>query len=210
LTAWPVHRPTPPLPCRVSAAAADPDGHLVTIGLSSQGPIAREGPMTADIIKLHNGPIDLTSDEGNRFIVDATRAGEGLITDKDLQEKYELSAADLRAIAKDPAIGKAIRAERERRMLNGRAARELAAKAFVKGPAVLEQIMTGAESPKHKIDAIRELRATATGGGDEQQRTGEKFSIVINLGADHVEKYEFDHTPKVDLNLEQKDDGNWG
>src|SRR6476660_7525247 len=99
-----------------------------------------------DVVKLHSGPIDLTSDEGYRFVIDCTRAGEGLISDKELQEKYELSTADLRRIAKNPAIGKAIRAERERRMLNGRAARELAAKAFVKGPAVLEQIMTGAES----------------------------------------------------------------
>jgi hypothetical protein len=164
-----------------------------------------------DVIKLRSGPIDLTSDEGNRFIVDATRAGENIISDQDLQEKYDLSAADLRAIAKDPAVGKAIRAERERRMLNGRAARELAAKAFVKAPGVLDDIMSSDEShPKHRIEAARELRATASGGGDEQQRAGEKFSIVINLGADCVEKYEFAHTPKPEINLEREDDGNWG
>ena len=163
-----------------------------------------------DIVQLHS-PIDLASDTGHAFIIDATRAAEGVKSDKDLAAKYELSAADLRTIAKEPAVGKAIRAERERRMLNGRAARELAAKAFVRAPAVLDGIMSGADShPKHKIDAIRELRATATGGGDEQQRAGEKFSIVINLGKDCVERHEFDHSPKVKVDLEQDDDGQWG
>ncbi len=68
---------------------------------------------------LSKAPFDLDSDAGQRFVVDATRAAEGLITDRELAEKYELSSADWIAITKDLALGRAIRAERERRMLNG-------------------------------------------------------------------------------------------
>ena len=47
-----------------------------------------------DVVSLSNTPIDLNTDTGHRFVVDCTRAGEGLLTDKELQEKYELSPAD--------------------------------------------------------------------------------------------------------------------
>ena len=43
-----------------------------------------------DVI-LRGIPVDITSDIGHRFVVDCTRAAEGLITDKELAEKYELS-----------------------------------------------------------------------------------------------------------------------
>ena len=161
-----------------------------------------------DIIQLR-GPIDITSDRGRAFIVDATRAGEGLLSDADLREMYELSPEDLKTIAKDKAIGRAVRSESERRVRNGSAAREAAAKHFVKAPAVLDQIMTDADSnPRHKIEAIKELRATANGGSEKGPAPGELFSIIINLGSDHVEKYEVDITPQVDL--KQEDNGNWG
>ena len=165
-----------------------------------------------DIVQLHS-PIDLNSDLGRAFIVDATRAGEGLITDQELQEKYELSLADWLAITKDKAIGRAVRSESERRVRNGSAAREAAAKHFVKAPAVLDQIMTDADSnPRHKIEAIKELRATANGGSDTHSTAaGDKFQITIVLNGD-VEKYEADITPKKSpqLDLEQEDNGNWG
>jgi len=163
-----------------------------------------------DIIQLRS-PIDLGSDRGRAFIVDATRAGEGLLSDADLQEIYELSPEDLKTIAKDKATGRAIRDESARRVRNGSAAREAAAKHFVKAPAVLDQIMTDADSnPRHKIEAIKELRATANGGSEKGPAPGELFSIVINLGSDHVEKYEVDITPKPQVDLKQEDNGNWG
>ena len=100
--------------------------------------------MTADIIPLR-APIDIHSDIGRAFIIDATRAGEGVITDQELQERYELSAADLKNIAADKAVGRAVRDERERRVRTGVAARELAAKFFVKSPEILDQIQNHAE-----------------------------------------------------------------
>ena len=91
-----------------------------------------------DVITLRSTPIDLLSDAGRQFVVDCTRAGEGLLTDSDLQSKYELSPLDWRNITKDAALMRAIQAERERRVLNGTAVREMAAKHLVKGPGVLE------------------------------------------------------------------------
>jgi hypothetical protein len=163
-----------------------------------------------NVVDLHPAPLDLTSDAGRAFIQDATRAAEGVISDSDLQAKYEISAADLRSIAKNPAVGKAIRAERESRLRSGRAARELAAKHFVKAPAVLDTIMSSADSNnRHKIEAIKELRATALGGGDDHPAAGEKFTIIINLGGD-VEKYETDITPKPPVDLERDNGDQWG
>ena len=95
-----------------------------------------------DVVQLRS-PIDLDSDTGRAFIVDATRAGEGLISDKELQEKYEISDADFRLTSKDKAVGRAIRGQSECRVRNG-TAREAAAKHFVKAPAVLDGIMSDA------------------------------------------------------------------
>ena len=165
-----------------------------------------------DIVQLRS-PIDPDTELGRAFIVDAIRAGEGLISDKELQEKYEISDADFRVISKDKAVGRAIRSESECRVRNGTAAREAAAKHFVKAPAVLDGIMSDANSnPRHKIEAIKELRVTATGGGgDHPAAAGEKFTITINLGADTVERFEFDHTPKPQVDLERNDNGDqWG
>lgn len=81
-----------------------------------------------EIVTLFSTSIDLNSDAGHQFVTDATRAAEGLITDKELAEKYELSPADWQNITKDMALGRAVRAERERRVLNGVAARESAAR----------------------------------------------------------------------------------
>jgi hypothetical protein len=145
-----------------------------------------------DIVNLRSIPIDLNSDTGHQFVTDCTRAAEGLITDKELAEKYELSPADWQSITKDMALGRAIRAERERRVHNGTAAREAAAKHFVKAPGILDQIMTDAYSnPRHKIEAIRELRQTAIGDNSDRPTESDRFVIRIDLtaGGGGVETY---------------------
>ena len=38
-----------------------------------------------DVVSLSNTPIDLNTDTGHQFVVDCTRAGEGLITDRELR-----------------------------------------------------------------------------------------------------------------------------
>jgi hypothetical protein len=170
----------------------------------------------SDVIPLHS-PIDLNSDRGHAFVTDATRAAEGLLTDKELQDIYELTPADWIAITKDTALGRAVRDERARRVRNGTAARESAARHFVKMPDVLARIAENqASNPRHVIEAAKEIRQVAAGNSDDKgSPQGEKFSIVINLGADHIERYEVDVTPnksqQLELDPEGKPDGNeWG
>jgi hypothetical protein len=157
----------------------------------------------SEAITLHGGvPVDLNTDTGHAFIADATRAAEGLISDRELAEKYELSPADWQAIVKDAAIGRAIRVERERRVLSGVAVREAAARHLVKGPGILDQIMTGDSSAKTKIEAFKELRTTATvGGSTDRTADTEKFIIHIDLG-DHTIHHEFDQPIKIDASVE--------
>jgi len=163
------------------------------------------------IVKLRNVPIDLNSDVGHAFVVDCTRAGEGVTSDKELAEKYELSPADFQSIAKDKALGHAIRAERERRVRDGTAVREMAAKHIVKGPGILDEIMSGPDShPKHKIEAYKELRQTAViGDNAERQQESTRFIIKIDLTGDskteHVEV--FDKPIKIDVSGEDALEG---
>ena len=154
-----------------------------------------------DIISLSKTPIDIPTDAGHAFVVDATRAGEGRSTDKELQEKYELSPADWKNITKDMALGRAVRAERERRMLDGTAARESAARYFVKGPTILDQIATDSNSnARHKIDALRELRATAAVGSGDRPRETERFVIRIDLTAGGGGVDTYDRTIDIKVN----------
>jgi len=159
------------------------------------------------VVNLRSIPVDLTSDVGHQFVIDATRAAEGLISDRELAEKYELSPKDWRDITKNKALGHAIRAERERRVRSGQAVKEAAAKHLVKGPGILDLIMSGADShPKHKIEAFRELRQTASVGADTEGRPeSERFIITINLGEGHVEHYDKERAPmKIDISDEEK------
>jgi hypothetical protein len=165
-----------------------------------------------DIVNLRSSPIDLNSDVGHQFVTDATRAAEGLLTDKELAEKYELSPADWQSITKDMALGRAVRAERERRVLNGTAARESAAKHLVKGPGILDQIMTSEQSnPRHKIEAFKELRTTATvGSGADRPMETERFVIRIDLSAGGGPIETYDKAIKIDVSdgvIEGNSDG---
>src|SRR5215472_15964325 len=50
---------------------------------------------------LCTAPRPSSSDEKRRFVTDATRAAEGLLTDETLQEIYEITPANWANIAKD-------------------------------------------------------------------------------------------------------------
>jgi hypothetical protein len=156
-----------------------------------------------DVITLHGETIDLASNAGRELVADCTRAAENLISDDDLRAKWELSPADLENLTRNKALIKAIRSERERRVRSGLAAREAAAGYFIKAPAVLNSIMsdTGA-SPRHRIEAAREMRATATAGSDAgATNVGANFLIRIDLsrGGGGVEDYPKTITPPKTL-----------
>jgi hypothetical protein len=165
-------------------------------------------PPMGEIVSLNKAPFDLATDAGHAFVVDATRAGEGLITDQELKEKYELTPADWRNITRDKALGRAVRAERERRMLDGTAARESAARHFVKAPTILAGIMESAESnPRHVIEAAKEIRAVAVAGNADRPRESERFVIRIDLTAGGGEVETYDRTIDIKVNEDKGAEG---
>jgi hypothetical protein len=171
-----------------------------------------------DTVVLRGLPIDLASDAGHDFIVDATRAGEGLITDKELAEKYDLAPSDWRAIAKDRALGRAVRAEAERRQRDGTSVREAASKHLLKGPGILDNIMENSQSDRSRIEAFRALQQTAAAGGTDRLPETARFIIRIDMsaGGGDVEHFDIPRAPmKIDADgdissnpmLEGKRDG---
>jgi len=146
-----------------------------------------------DSVVLNGKPIALSSNEGRRFVVDCTRAGEKLVSDSELQQIYEITPENWAQLEKNTALIKAIRDERKRRVRSGQAAREAACEHYVKAPTVLDKIMSDERaSPRHRIEAAKEIRQVAIGGDSTESHVdaAEKFVITINLGADEQLKIE--------------------
>jgi hypothetical protein len=140
-----------------------------------------------DTVVLGGVEIELTSDAGRAFVVDCVRCAESLLTDKELVQIYEISPADWQNIANDAALGRAIRAERDRRVRNGTAAREMASKHFVKAPTILDRIMTDeGANMRHRVDAIKEMRAIASPEKQNNQPDSGRFIIKIVMGNESV------------------------
>jgi len=142
-------------------------------------------PSDEDCVILRGVSVPLISDLGGAFITDCSRNRERLLNDSQMQEKYSLSPDYWNGLAQNKTLRLKINAEHERRVRNGTAAQESAAKIFAEAPEVLGNILNDkAASPRHRIEAARELRATA-GTGAETTSTTDRYHIVINLGEDH-------------------------
>jgi len=149
-----------------------------------------------DAVTLRGVRVPLNSDVGCAFVADCARNRERLFSDAQLQEKYEIDPNDWDSIVKNKPLRLAISRECERRMLNNDAAREAAAKQFTKAPAALGKILENEQnSPKHRIDAARELRATAHSGDEKTGDTADRVVISINFGNAPEEKLVFDCGP---------------
>ena len=144
-----------------------------------------------ETVVLRGISIPLASDVGGAFIADCSRNRERLVSDNQICEKYGLSLNAWAEIAQNKAVRHAVNAEHERRIRNGDAAKEAAAKLFAEAPEVLGSILHNEHaSPRHRIEAARELRATANTGAERTDNTSDRVVITINLGAD--EKLVFD------------------
>ena len=156
-------------------------------------------PPADDVVVLHGTPTKLDSDAGRKFVTDATRAAEGLIDDKTLQEIYEISPENWENITKNVALGRAIRDAGRARVRSGQAAREAAQQHFTKAPTILDSIMSNERaSPRHRIEAAKEIRQVAIGSDGAESTpadASEKFTIIFNLGAD-TERIEKTITPR--------------
>jgi len=182
-------KPYPGLPSfNIESDEPPPPSKTSTDDTDSATPSRRKKHLqtrSAETLILRGVAVPLNSDVGGAFVTDASRNRERLFSDQRLIEKYGLTMAGWKEIAKNEAFLLAVAAEVERRTYNGDAARERAAKEFTTAPTVLGAILNDkSASPKHRIDAARELRTTANTGADKPEDTSDRYIITINLGAD--------------------------
>jgi hypothetical protein len=174
------------------------DRPVTTTANTSSG--ADLGPIRAGSVILRGVVVDLGSDVGEAFVIDCARNTEGLIPDAEIRTKYGLSIEDWERLAGNAPLLQAVRAERERRIRNGDAAREVAQRHFAKAPTVLGDILNdNLVSPRHRIEAAKELREVAGNGPDAKPGTGDKFIITINLGGDEKLRFEKEVAPLAPL-----------
>jgi len=142
-------------------------------------------PLPNAAIILRGVSIPLASDIGGAFISDCARNKERLVSDSRICERYGITPAAFAEIGANPAVRLAVSAEHDRRLLNGDAAREAAAKLFAEAPEVLGTILHDEQaSPRHRIEAARELRTTANAGAEKGGDTADRVVVHINLGGD--------------------------
>jgi hypothetical protein len=144
---------------------------------------AINNPLNGSVV-LRGVKIDLDTDIGTGFTLDCTRHIEGLITAEQLKAKYQLSEEAWRQLADNEPLQQAVERQKERRIATGDTVRERARHLFLTTPAVLDSIVNDSTlSPRHRVDACRELRAIATSGSESTPATGDRFIIRIDLTA---------------------------
>ena len=142
-------------------------------------------PLPNAAIILRGVSIPLASDVGGAFITDCARTREKLLSDQQICEKFGITFEALTEIGANKAVRLAVNAEHQRRLVNGDAAREAAAKLFAEAPEVLGTILRNEQaSPRHRIEAARELRTTANTGAEKGGDTADRVVVHINLGGD--------------------------
>jgi hypothetical protein len=153
------------------------------------------------VVRLEDGTVTLrgvrvvlTSDIGRAYVTDCARNWEKILPNSVICEKWDLSIESWQAMGQNKQLVQAVRAEHERRIRNGTCAQETAAREFASAPTTLGAILRDPDAnARHKIEAHRELRATANGTGSEGA-TGDtdRYVITINLGTSPDDKVVID------------------
>jgi hypothetical protein len=163
-----------------------------------------------ETVTLRGIQVPLTSTIGSAFISDCARNRERIFSDDRIIEKYDINPNDWTTITQNKALRLLVTAECERRMLSGIAAQESAAKIFTEeGPQTLGSIVRDQRaSPRHRVDAARELRTAALFDDKKDTADATRFTITINLGNAPEDKLVVDcgapKQPKEDLDAEKE------
>ena len=140
--------------------------------------------MDSGSVVLRGIKIELDTDIGTGFTLDCCRHVEDLVTAEQLKAKYQLDETAWRQLAGNEPLQRAIERQRERRVRSGEAAKEKAQHLFLTAPGVLSSILNdSAASPRHRIEAARELRQTAAIGSEAATPIADRFVIRIDLTA---------------------------
>ena len=142
--------------------------------------------------------------ENHEFVSDCCRFQEGILTEANMKRKYGFADNVWTDLGSNEKLLAAVEEEKIRRMRTGQQKRERAQQLVVKAPDVLNALMTDVtQNARHRIDSAKLLNDFSANGPGQSAPASDRFSIVINLGADLegrpiVEKY--DRSKKVDVN----------
>jgi hypothetical protein len=165
---------------------------------ASRGAVGAARSVEGGHVRVLGNKASFEDETARAFIEDCARNLEGLLSDRQLRETWSLDDDELARLADNAPLLDAIKAERERRIRAGDAAREAAQRHFAQAPSVLNEILHDKTiSPRHRIEATKELRQVAGSGAGASGDRGERFIISINLGEDHKLLKEFDAPPRA-------------
>jgi len=158
--------------------------------------LKREIERLQGLLKAQSIPAELTDLRENfDFISDLARFAESIYTEAAVRKKWRLDDATWSRLAEDEDFIEKVEATKTTRIRNGSSAREKAQQLFTETPAVLGEILRDDNaSPRHRIEASREIRAVA-GTGPETTPASDRFVIQINLGEDYKLRFDKSITP---------------
>jgi hypothetical protein len=160
-------------------------------------------------VTLRGIVVEIDGAVGQAFVLDVCRHLDELLSADQLRSKYGLTDDEAwEALASNEPLQRAIAAAKTCRIHDGSAAREKAQHLFLAAPDVLGGIVNdAAASPRHRIEAVRELRQVAAVGPTDAQKTTEKFVININFGSNKLHKeIELKPVKPETLTIEHSDD----
>jgi hypothetical protein len=135
-------------------------------------------------VVLRDVEIGLDTDIGHGFVIDCCRYCEELFTEDEIRTKYKLSADAWAQLAGNEPLQQAVKRQREHRVRSGEAVRDKSQFLFLQAPGVLSEIISSDASPRHKVEAIRELRQCAAVGSEATATAVDRFIIRIDLSGD--------------------------
>jgi hypothetical protein len=128
--------------------------------------------------------IPLDTNMGVAFIADCSRYLEGVLTEDDVRSHWRLSAAEWAGIEANHQLQEAVQRALRQRVENGAAAQDLARFAYPEVIRALANMANGELlSPRHRIEAARELRAVA-GVPKDAPGPADRVTIIISTGGD--------------------------
>jgi hypothetical protein len=133
-------------------------------------------------VKLRGIEVSLEDPVAQTAIVDMCRHIEGTLDAEHLRAKYLLTDEIWAGLADNNPLQLRIGAELARRVRSGDCSREKAARLLVDAiDTVGEIVRNPANSPKHRLDGARELRAAATSGAETSTPATERDRITIRI-----------------------------
>jgi hypothetical protein len=133
-----------------------------------------------NVVDLHPARLE----ENSEFVSDCCRYAENILSEEAVRKKWRFNNDTWRALSENEALIEAIELEKVRRVRSGQQKRERAQVLVTKAPDIAAKIMLDdTANNRHRLDACKVLDDFSATGPDKVP-AADRFSIIINLGAD--------------------------